>query len=425
MATTNSNPSFKAGDIEIRDGVLYCGRRSIPVNDIAVIFPIKSQEVKIMGLTEQKNNLIIKSVTEFDCKVPENQIPDLFKAVRDCGTAPIFSDRLKLVVGGDQILRPAQIDSLRPGTLPKQGSVWCYDDCAIIAGSGELKDLAVIKDIRFFKTTKEGALFGYDIRYEVPKLSQDAAAALKQEFIKLGAPIGSTEKGRTFEGNKPWFGLKFWVRDEKLTLTSDSIIFEYSKGKKTESIFLPVADITSVANKGSRLRVFGKQNILSKCKFSSEARKALMASCENATKEYTGKRIINQFKLLGIFPLWSRKKYGYIDYSSKGMIIRPSDKDLEIDKESKDPTLSMSMKVDMKDVLDCYRKKKNVFIVFTTGNVRELSNKEQSEGYAHYLAFKNMCGAKEFVMTVSNEAEKLNKNYSKDKIKDWAKAYKF
>ncbi|MGM9822583.1 MAG: hypothetical protein ACI30D_08360 [Muribaculaceae bacterium] len=426
MTTTNGNIAFKAGDVELREGRLCYKGYSIAVDDIAVMSPYNtmlSSGVRIMGSTILERSLIKDSVYQFEIKIAQNEIPALFKAVKECGTAPMFSDKLKLVVGGDVILRPKDIDTLATKDLPKDCSVWCYDEFVIISGLSDLKDRAEIKDIRFFKTEGKKVRFGYEHQYTINKLSKEAISALKEELIKLGAPIGAEIKdGTKYNGSKPWFGLKFWVRDETLTIAPKILVFNYSKGSKSDSIFLPIADVTSVLNKGSKLYILGKQNIISKSNFGSKVRKNLKAQFAEASKGYTGKSMFSRFKLLGIIPLWERSKKGRIDYSDKGLLISPSKVDLEHDEQKDNPRLATCMKIDMENVMGYYRKGKKFFIVVNTGNIR-YDDPDQLKGYSSWLAFEKMTGAKELASKLEKSAQHLS--ISKSELKNWAKKYKF
>ena len=424
---TNKPLFFLSGDVKLVDGKLTWkqgwlsliggGKNEVEIASLKVLKVSKgvlNPHITLGGKKPGHDSPFPDYDFLFTIKLPKSQVSALIQLIRETvPNAPVFSGDLEKVMCGKGIYKPQALFAAEPAYLPDCESVWCYNDRAIVADENGTSPV-YYKDIRFFNQSKEGVLFGYQKKYSVKKLRGDAAKALKEVLISHGAELHGTMEGETYKGSK---GLCFWKRNEELVVGKDGVSFSYSKGKKSDSLYLPYKDIVAVG-KGSKLTIFGKQNIISETSFSSEARKAIAARVAEHAQGYAKKYVKSYFKLLGLIPLWSRPSYGQIGYSEKGVVIILRKKDR---KEGKLPPV---ISAPMENVHAYHRKGKNFVIVVSSGNVREF-NEEQLQGHVHYIGFSKMSGAGDLLSTIKNNAKKLFESTSKDDVKKAFKNYKF
>lgn len=435
MSTSpNTAADFSAGNVKIADGNLiyktgflfFSHTHSCPIDAIGSIRARKtwwgfgSPEVIIreFNVTGEESTYSLKHTF----KISGNKFDALYKAIAAQGTAPVFSQALQLVVCGDKVLSPSQIPGAAKELLGKNDSVWIYNDRVITDNKRYPSNDLAIPYIHFLKQDGKLTNWGYKARSYAEGLSKKAFTTFKEAIRKLGAPIGG-DPGKTYEGKKGWFGLKFWQRKESLTVGKEGVTFEYRKGKKNESIYLPYVDMASIG-KGKKLNIYGAQNIISKCNFPSEAREAVRKNFKSDFTDFTGEVMKSRFMLLGLIKLWARPKHGSIEYSNTGLLIHPSEAELKADRKNKSLLIAPDMKIEMENVDGYYRKGRKLIIVVNSGNVREW-NKDQNEGYFNILYFQKQCGAGALASTLSDKCPNTFGAYTRGELKKMLKNHKF
>lgn len=133
-------------------------------------------------------------------------------------------------------------------------------------------------------------------------------------MITAGAKnLERLKDGETFQSN--WSLKKFlgWNPQETIIVGSDFIGFEMKKGGKSDTIFLPVADIYVNMSKkklfSSKIDILGIQNILPKGKFPRELADKIRETIKVPATDKTSKC---HARFLRIFRLWVKQKEGSI-----------------------------------------------------------------------------------------------------------------
>ncbi len=333
-------------------------------------------------------------------------VENLIKLIKETGLAPVYSNDVSYATANDT----EEIDSLLSGEsiLAKSSDlVLCYSEhaygCSVWGRKLVLTNRIPYNEIEFVSNGKTLYFGGKKHQYISKKsFTKEDVNDLREKLSLKGAKIGNvtgTKYDSVFAISNLWKKSR-WFRKESITVGDDAILYEYSKGKKSDSIYLPFDTVYFSECKKNILtgtiKVFGTQNVEPICRFSNEAVSAVKETL-GSVKIPDGECYCSYAWFLKIFPLWPKNKCGRIllstpsdSDSAPALIITPS-------KEDKDNKNTKACRIECSDITGYASQKKHwcsffVQDVIVSGYENFRKDQGGTEVFFKFRKFKNGSG---------------------------------